>query len=63
MSTDPGPWPPGQEPDVPDADLGTVKPDGAECAREWPDGPPGEDYYAPPPPDYGGTRGGRRRSA
>jgi hypothetical protein len=45
------PWPPGDEPEIPDADLGTVKPTGQECAREWPAGPPGADYYAPPGPD------------
>jgi hypothetical protein len=51
------PWPPGEEPDVPDADLGTVKVPGEELAREWPDGPPGADYYVPPDP---GTRSPRR---
>jgi hypothetical protein len=45
------PWPPGNEPGNPGArDMGTVKPGGAECAREWPAGPPGLGYYAPPPP-------------
>jgi hypothetical protein len=42
------PWPPGTEPGQPDAELGTVKPDGYELARHWPDGPPGHDYWQPP---------------
>jgi hypothetical protein len=40
------PWPPGSEPEnVGDIEMGTVKPFGGECAREWPLGPPGHDYY------------------
>jgi hypothetical protein len=41
-------WPPGQEPGVPDADLGIIEVSGDENAREWPLGPPG--MTAPEPP-------------
>jgi hypothetical protein len=44
------PWPPGQEPGNPGGlEMGTVKPEGDELAREWPATPPGDDYYTPPP--------------
>jgi hypothetical protein len=40
------PWPPGQEPEnIAGIEMGTVKPPGGECARVWPDGPPGHDYW------------------
>jgi hypothetical protein len=60
------PWPDGEEPGNPGGlDMGTVKAPGIECAREWPDGAPGLDYYDPPPVDDGsgttGRRGGRGR--
>ena len=49
------PWPDGTEPGYyGNTEVGTIKPRGAECAREWPDGPPGHDYHVPPlvsPPD------------
>lgn len=49
------PWPPGTEPEVPGADLGTVKAPGSELARHWPDGPPGmvPPGAGPAPPDGG----------
>lgn len=48
------PWPPGDEPgNSGGLDMGTVKEDGQECAREWPGAPPGADYYDPPPVDDG----------
>jgi PKD repeat protein len=40
------PWPDGQEPgNLGDTEMGTVKAPGGECARVWPDGPPGHDYW------------------
>jgi hypothetical protein len=51
------PWPPGTEPgNAGELDTGTVKPPGAECAREWPDGPPGGGYYEPLPAGDGTRR-------
>jgi hypothetical protein len=68
------PWPDGDEPGNPGGlEMGTVKPDGGECSREWPAGAPGHGYYDPPPanppfvpllevtgvqPDHGSTAGG-----
>jgi hypothetical protein len=44
------PWPDGDEPGNPGGlEMGTVKADGGECAREWPNGAPGHGYYDPPP--------------
>jgi hypothetical protein len=43
------PWPDGEEPiNLGQLEMGTVKPEGGECAREWPE-PPGDGYYTPPP--------------
>jgi PKD repeat protein len=41
------PWPPGTEPGFPDADLGWVKPDGEERARDWADQHPGQEIGGP----------------
>jgi hypothetical protein len=63
VSIDPGPWPPGDEPgNAGGLDMGTVKPPGDECAREWPDVPPGLDYYSPPPVDDGSAREAARET-
>lgn len=54
------PWPDGTEPGNCGAlDMGTVKEPGTECAREWPDGAPGADYYTPPPSDGSTARKGQ----
>jgi hypothetical protein len=56
------PWPDGTEPGNPGGlDMGTVKEPGTECAREWPDGPPGADFYDPPPAGDGSVREPGRR--
>jgi hypothetical protein len=67
------PWPDGTEPgNLGATETGTVKPPGGECAREWPLGAPGHDYYTPPAvppsapvlevtgvqPDHGSVAGG-----
>ena len=41
------PWPPGTEPGQPNAELGWVKPDGEERARDWLDQHPGHELGGP----------------
>lgn len=50
-------WPPGTEPEIPEADLGIMEIHGAEAARDWADRFPGMPD-APPAIDPGPLPGG-----